>query len=348
MSKSEKPNDKQSSTDDQPVLALDSPSQLRISRFEVIKRIGKGGMGEVYLCRDPGANGVTTPYVALKTIFRDALKDAESISRFEAEARALEGLNHANIVHLVEWGKQQGGHADGMYYMAMEYIDGTTIHSLSRSHRLSFPDILDISIQLANGLSATHATGVIHRDIKPANVMVNKKNVAKLIDFGIAKPTVQEFGLDLGDGFTEDQDFKTKTGIVIGTANYLAPELLRSSSQNAASPLSDIYALGVLIWEMLNATTPFKASSFGETMHRILEENLAWPDAITDIAPHGFIRLVNRMLSKDPSKRPQSANKSPTNSSKSKRPPLGPPSSIVDRAWISDCDGRRPPKNNCS
>lgn len=270
---------------------------------EIIRHLGTGGMGEVFLCVNPRYRENQSPghpkEIAVKTLSPELNQDQELLMRFEAEAKALSPIEHRNVVRLYNWGTFQTGDRVGQRYISMEYIQGISLHRLGRARRLSFPDILDFSIQIAEGLSAVHRTSVIHRDLKPANVMITTDGVVKIIDFGIAKPSSLACEAESGD-----RGFKTKTGIIIGTVNYLAPELLLGAP---ASVQSDLYAIGLIIWEALNGATPFKSTSFAETMKRVSEETLPWSEATIDIAPPGFVRLMNQLTAKDPAKRPQSA-----------------------------------------
>jgi serine/threonine protein kinase len=269
-----------------------------IGPYEVLSRLGNGGMGEVFLCNDTRqADG---PVVAVKTVFPELLQDESVVRRFQAEAMALGAIRHANVVRMYESGQfETNGHKS--HYMAMEYIDGVTLFSLCRQRRLSFPDILRISIQIAEGLEATHIASVIHRDLKPGNVMVTKEGVVKIIDFGIAKPS----SLGLVTNEDPSRGFKTQTGMFIGTVNYVAPEILRDLP---ASQLSDIYGLGLILWEMLSARTPFKADNAAETIRKVTSDKLKWSASIRNLAPPGYIDLVDRMLAKDPFQRPGTAH----------------------------------------
>lgn len=273
---------------------------------EIIRHLGVGGMGEVFLClnplfdaEDPHCKEPRT--VAVKTLSPELMQDREVLKRFEAEARALSPIQHRNVVRLHDWGKFSDGDKTGQHYISMEFIEGISLHRLGRMRRLSFPDVIDIGIQICEGLDTVHKHGVIHRDLKPANIMITHDGVAKIIDFGIAKPT----SLGTGESDSAERGFKTKTGTVIGTVNYLAPELLLGTQ---ATVKSDLYAVGLIIWEIISGATPFKTPSLAETMRRISEESLPWSAATLDIAPPGFIKLINQVTSKDPSRRPTSAS----------------------------------------
>lgn len=293
-------------SDDVKTIAIsmnDSPLPEHREPKDVIRHLGEGGMGEVFLCVNPYHEGISDSRVpreiAVKTLSPELNQDPELLKRFEAEAKALSPIEHRNVVRLYDWGTFQSGDKAGQHYISMEYIEGVSLHRLGRARRLSFPDLLDFAVQIADGLVAVHRSNVIHRDLKPANIMITTDGVVKIIDFGIAKPTSLS-----GETESGDRGFKTKTGIIIGTVNYLAPELLMGAS---ASVQSDLYAVGLIIWEALHGTTPFKADSLAETMKRVSDENLSWSEATIDIAPPGFIRLMNQLTAKDPSKRPASA-----------------------------------------
>lgn len=273
---------------------------------EIIRHLGEGGMGEVFLCKnplfdedDPHCKEPRT--VAVKTLSPDLMQDREVLKRFEAEALALSPIQHRNVVRLYDWGQFKEGPQAGQHYISMEFIEGLSLHKLGRLRRLSFPDVIDIAIQICEGLDAVHRNKVIHRDLKPANIMITHDGVAKVIDFGIAKPT----SLANGEVDSNERGFKTKTGMIIGTVNYLAPEVLLGAN---ASVQTDLYAVGLIVWEIINGATPFKTASLAETMRRVSEESLPWSEATIDIAPPGFIKLINQVTAKDPAKRPSSAN----------------------------------------
>lgn len=291
-------------SDDENTIPIDLSPQIqkRLEPTEVIRHLGEGGMGEVFLCVNPhyreGAENIPRE-VAVKTLSPELNQDNELLRRFEAEARALSPIEHRNVVRLYDWGVFQSGDKAGQHYISMEFIQGISLHRLARTRRLSFPDLIDFSVQIAEGLAAVHRSNVLHRDLKPANVMVTTDGVVKIIDFGIAKPTSLA-----GEAESSDRGFKTKTGIIIGTVNYLAPEMLLGAP---ATVQTDLYAVGLIIWEALNGATPFKSSSLAETMKKVSEQNLSWAESVIDIAPPGFIKLMNQLTAKDPAKRPQTA-----------------------------------------
>lgn len=268
-----------------------------LGRFDIVRPLGQGGMGEVFLVTD--REHPDRGELALKTIFPELMQDRETISRFESEAKMLSSIQHPNVVKLIEWGILDN-EGTPTHFMAMEYIDGISLHTLARRRRLSLAAALNLSVQIAKGLHAIHVSRVVHRDLKPANVMITRAGLAKIIDFGIAKPA------SMGQATDDDPErgFKTKTGMVIGTVNYIAPEVLRGEP---ASIATDVYALGLIVWEMVNGVTPFKSKSLAETMTRVTNDVLEWSDAIFDIAPPGFTKLIAKLSAKDPNKRIVSA-----------------------------------------
>lgn len=264
-----------------------SPGTL-LDSFEIIRLLGRGGMGDVYLCRSSAGSA------AVKLIARSLMSDHESKHRFFAEASALKKIKHGNVVGLIEYGELKSGPHSGRAYIAMEYIEGLSLHRLARSNRVTLADALKMTIDIADGLTAVHNEGIIHRDIKPANAMMGSDGRAKLLDLGIAKPSL----------FSSDQpSIETQTGMIIGTINYIAPELLAGQQ---ATVQSDIYALGLFVWELLNGTTPFKAPTVPETIRKVTSETLTWNQTTLDLSPPGLIRFLNSMLAKTPNKRPLS------------------------------------------
>lgn len=259
-----------------------SPGE-KLDFYTIIRAIGAGGMGAVYLAEDERLKRK----VALKVIDRGELGQNETINRFLHEARILAQLQHPNVINIFGIGEVQNH-----IYIAMEYVDGASLHQLLRQGRLSMFDALNIIKQIAEGLSEAHRIGLIHRDIKPANILVDSTGRAKLIDFGIAK--------QVGDvkGFTE-------TGMLIGTLNYMAPELFRSQP---ASPRSDFYALGLVLYEAIVFETPFAGSSQFEIMENIRSGILNYPIQLRPLIPDAIIKFIEWATHNDPARRPISAN----------------------------------------
>ena len=208
-----------------------------INHYQIVREIGSGGMGEVYLAQDTRLGR----HVALKLLPTLFTKDEDRLRRFEQEARAASALNHPNVCVIYEVGET----ADDRHYIAMEYIDGVTLNQHMTSTRMTLTEVLDITIQVASALTAAHAVGIVHRDIKPENIMVRSDGYLKVLDFGLAKLMEQQ-ATDLAA--VAGARVKTDTGMVMGTSRYMSPEQVRGLAVDART---DIWSLGVVIYEMV-------------------------------------------------------------------------------------------------
>ncbi len=245
---------------DADVLIRDANDRLagtRIGHYEILERLGSGGMGEVYLARDERL----ARRVGLKILPTYFVSDAERLRRFQTEARAASALNHANILTVYEVGE-----SDGTHFIATEYIDGKTIRELITSDTLTLGQTLDIATQLLNGLSAAHAAGIVHRDIKPDNVMRREDGTVKILDFGIAK-LIEESASELST-LASHVTSRTEVGAVIGTIAYISPEQARGL---AVDERSDVWSAGVVLYEMLAGCRPFAGATNADTIVSILE-----------------------------------------------------------------------------
>ena len=259
----------------------------RIGHYEIIERLGSGGMGEVYLARDERLARL----VALKILPAYFVSDAERLRRFQTEARAASALNHANILTVYEVGE-----SDGTHFIATEYIDGETIRELITADTLTVGETLDIASQLLNGLSAAHAAGIVHRDIKPDNVMRRKDGTVKILDFGIAK-LVEDSATDLTT-LTSRATSRTEVGAVLGTIAYISPEQARGL---AVDERSDVWSAGVVLYEILAGCRPFAGATNADTIVSILERTptplFAGESKIRSLVM--LRRMVCKALSKD-------------------------------------------------
>jgi predicted Ser/Thr protein kinase len=258
----------------------------RLGKFQIVRLLGKGAMGEVYLGRDT----VLGRDVAIKTIMAGSAFGEEARQRFEREARVTGTLNHPHIVTVYEFGQ-----AEDVHFLVMEYVEGDTLEGIIQKRSLSRGDLMEVLAQVCDGLAYAHDHGVIHRDIKPANVLVaarGKRLQAKLMDFGVA---------------TVDRSNLTQQGIWMGTVNYMAPEYLDTGK---ASPSSDLFAVGVILYEMLSAgRKPFEGETTTTILNAILRGNPApfSPDEIRGVHPQ-VLALVRRALAKAPQDRYESAD----------------------------------------
>ena len=268
---------------------------VRVGPYEVLAVLGAGGMGEVYRARDTRLGRE----VALKVISDGAALDPERLQRFEQEARLAGSLNHPNLVVVHDVGSEGGAP-----FLVTELLEGESLrHRLSRGH-LPLRTALELGAQIAEGLAAAHARGVVHRDVKPENVFLTSGGRAKLLDFGIAKltaPRAIEGTRDLLDTTLTPEGLGTRPGAVLGTQGYMSPEQVRGDPVDART---DIFSLGTVLYEMLAGAPAFPAKSFIESGHAILE---AEPPPLPESVPPSVDLLVRRCLEKEPARRFQSA-----------------------------------------
>ncbi len=259
------------------------PNPTRIGRYEVVSALGQGAMGTVYKAVDPRIERT----VAIKTINLDLSKEerAEFEERFYREAKSAGRLNHANIVTIYDVGE-----SDDIAYIAMEYLEGESLRDMLDSGVvLPIEMIGKIAARVAIALNYAHENQVVHRDIKPANIMITPNRDVKIMDFGIAQiPTGS----------------RTQLGTVLGSPKYMAPEQLAGQSTDGKT---DIFALGVVLYEMLTGVTPFKGDNLSAIMYKVLNGEPAPPSTINPRVPPVFDRIVSRALSKRPEDRYQTA-----------------------------------------
>lgn len=257
----------------------------KIGKFEIKQLLGQGAMGEVYLGLDPTIGRE----VAIKTILPSMAQGVEALSRFEREAKAVGVLNHPNIVTIHEFGEDQG-----VLFIAMEYVRGHDLGEMLQAQSITRPEILEILAQVCDGLDYAHRNGIVHRDIKPSNVRVtrdgNRLHV-KVMDFGVA--------------YISNSDM-TATGMVMGTVCYMAPEYIRTEKLD---PRSDLFAVGVVLYEALSGRKPFVGYTTPTILYKIVHEP---PDPIDfqpfdDISP-ATRSVLDRALAKDPDERFQTAD----------------------------------------
>ena len=267
-------------------------SGTRLGAYEILSPLGAGGMGEVYRARDQRLGRL----VAIKVLPSDVASSSDRLARFEREARTVAGLNHPNIVtlHSIE---DEGD----VRFLTMELVEGQTLSTLVTPGGLPVPRILELAIALTDALVAAHERGVVHRDLKPGNVMVNREGRVKVLDFGLAKMMdVQASGKDL----TIDLTMPAKEGQIVGTVPYMAPEQLRGES---ADERSDLFALGVMLYELATGQRPFAGSSMAEIGSSILRDT---PEALRRLRsdfPAELERVVERCLAKTRAERVQTA-----------------------------------------
>jgi len=268
-----------------PVSAIRALSAgVKLGNFEIVELLGRGGMGEVWRARDARLRRD----VAIKVLPAGLSRDPDRIARFQREARAVSALNHPNIVAVHDIGCD-----NGTYWIASELVRGDNLRRMIEACPLPAPKTIEIVVQVAAGLAAAHAAGLVHRDLKPDNIMVTRDGQVKILDFGLAKQrrTVQ-------DSTTIDL---TDEGVVLGTAGYMSPEQVRGE---AADHRSDLFSFGVVLYEMLCGKRPFGGNSSVEVMSAILKEEV--PE-LPPTVPPALELIVRRCLEKEPERRFQNA-----------------------------------------
>ncbi len=259
-----------------------------ISHYRIVEKIGSGGMGEVYKAEDTKLER----QVALKFLPKAMTADPDARARFEREAKAAAALNHPNIVTVHEISEHEG-----QVFIAMEYVEGKTLKEIiagnlapSSLHPMSISQVIDIAIQVCEGLAAAHEKGIVHRDIKPQNIVVHRDNRVKILDFGLAK--------------LKGISSLTKESSTLGTVHYMSPE---QTMGKEVDHRTDIWSLGVVLYEMLTGTPPFKATYDQAVIYSILNEEPAMATTIRKDIPPEFDRILEKALAKEPEERYQHA-----------------------------------------
>src|SRR5216110_677972 len=266
-----------------------------IGHYKLSKRIGTGGIGEVYLATDMTAGRKA----ALKLLPTRFTSDAERLKRFQQEARALVGLNHPNILTVYEIGEDHSTH-----YIASELIEGETLRQRLMRGRMNVHDALDIAVQVAWALSAAHEAGVVHRDIKPENIMLRPDGYVKVLDFGIAKLTEPRPVPDL-DEIGTTAVLQTRAGLVLGTARYMSPEQARGQKVDARS---DIWSLGVVLYEMVGGSPPFPGETPSDCIASILTTEPPPLSGVLSDVPLKLESILQKALRKNSDERYQTIN----------------------------------------
>lgn len=258
-----------------------------IGRYEIRSKLGEGGMGEVYAALDHELDR----NVAIKLLPNDFTADADRQLRFRKEAKVVSSLNHPNIITIYEIGENEHGS-----YLATEYIEGKTLRDVLKTESLTLTRVLRIIEQTATALSAAHHAGIIHRDIKPENIMIRQDSIVKVLDFGLAKP---KYAINEGDSSLNN----TLPGTVMGSARYMSPEQARGLDVDERT---DIWSLGVVLYEMLIGSAPFDGQSTADTIAAVVYKE---PEPLIDLLPGippELNRIVRKALQKDRDERYQS------------------------------------------
>src|SRR5579871_3344744 len=257
--------------------------RLFSNRYEVVRELAQGGMAEVYLARDQ----LLDRPVALKALFPEYAREPSFVERFRREAQAAANLNHPNIVAIYDWGQEAG-----TYFIVMEYVEGRSLRDLIRSEAPVDPgQSAEIAAEIAAALGFAHRGGVVHRDVKPGNVLLTRTGNVKVTDFGIARAGTS-------DGLTQ-------TGSVMGTATYFSPEQAQGQSVDGRS---DVYALGVVLYEMVTGVAPFTGDSPVSVAYKHVREEPVPPTQRNPEVPHDLEQIIMTALAKDPDQRYQTAD----------------------------------------
>jgi serine/threonine protein kinase len=252
---------------------------MKYGRYEVVDEIGQGSMGVVYRAHDPQINR----QIALKLLRQDRVTNEELVQRFLKEAQAMGGLAHPNIATVYDTGRDHG-----TIFIAMELLQGKSLRDHMREKELHHNEIVHIGVQIAEALDFAHRKGIVHRDIKPSNIIIDPDGNAKITDFGIAHiedPTITQ---------------QTIPGEILGTPLYMSPEQVKS---NPVDGRSDLYSLGVLLYEMTTGTSPFKGDNFASIFQAILQDTPSAPELNDTPMSRNLATLIMKSLSKDPDQR---------------------------------------------
>lgn len=250
-------------------------------RYEIIEQIGTGGMSDVYKAKCHKLNR----FVAIKVMKSEFSEDKTFVSKFRAEAQSVAGFTHPNIVNVYDVGDE-----NGIYYIVMELVEGITLKKyIEKRGRIPFKEAVCIAIQVANGLDAAHKHNIVHRDIKPQNIIISKEGKVKVTDFGIAKVASSS---------------TINSSSTMGSVHYISPEQARGGYSDARS---DLYSLGITIFEMLTGTVPFDGDSTVAVAVQHIQDEIPAPSTVTDDIPLSIDRIVLKLTQKKPDRRYQTA-----------------------------------------
>ena len=253
-----------------------NPGTFLGDRYEIIEEIGTGGMSNVYKAKDH----VLGRDVAVKILKEEFAEDKTFVAKFRQEAQAAAGLEHPNIVNIYDVGNE-----DGLYYIVMEYVQGITLKTyIEKKGHLNYKEVLSIAIQVGRGIEAAHNKGIIHRDIKPQNIIISNEGKVKVTDFGIAKATSSN----------------TMSAEAMGSVHYISPEQARNGY---VSTQSDIYSLGIVMYEMTTGRVPFDGETAVAVAIQHLQGDMVPPSQLVAGVPLAIERIIEKATQKSPERR---------------------------------------------
>ena len=270
--------------------------ERRVGHYEIVAKLGAGGMGVVYKARDTRLDR----FAAIKVLTGDALSDPDRRRRFSQEARAASALNHPGIITIYDIASDQNGD-----FIAMEYVQGKTLEQMIERKALTLKHALDYAIQAAQALAKAHAAGIVHRDLKPSNIMVTDDGLVKILDFGVAKLTARADEEDAAAAtvtrtLAPSDPAQTADGRVVGTVAYMSPEQATAQRVDARS---DIFSFGAVLYEMVTGVRAFAGDSSISTLAAVVNQEPKRPTDISSRIPRDLERIIVRCLRKDPARR---------------------------------------------